>query len=323
MKALVTGAAGFIGSHMAERLNDFGMEVIGIDNFSDYYDPRLKYLNAQVLQRKGIKIIAADLRMDDLKNLIPADLDYVFHFAAQPGLASSSTFAQYLENNITATQRLVTAIKDITSLRLFVNIGTSSIYGSNASLDEKALPQPISTYGITKLTAEQLVLSESRTGIFKACSLRLYSVYGPRERPDKLFTKLIQAGLNGYHFPLYEGSLYHLRSFTYVDDIIDGIMATIGREEDCNQQIFNIGTDNQYSTREGVETVEKILGAKIEFQHLPSREGDQQKTNAVIEKARRLLGYNPTTSLFDGIRKQVEWITSSDVKKAMAHPLEN
>ena len=170
MKVLVTGAAGFIGSHTAEKLKSMGHEVLGVDNFSPYYDKSLKKLNEKALTENGISIVEADLRTSDLNEALPNDVNYIIHFAAQPGISASCTFEEYLTNNIIATKNLIDYALSLTDLKLFVNIGTSSIYGLQATHPENAAPQPISHYGVTKLGAEQLVLSKSREQQMKACS---------------------------------------------------------------------------------------------------------------------------------------------------------
>jgi len=307
MRILVTGAAGFIGSHTSERLSELGHEVVAIDNFSPYYDISLKELNSDELEKRGIEVQRLDLRTNDLSSLITEDLDYIFHFAAQPGIAVTNTFEDYLSNNVLGTQRLLTAIEPLKSKPFFVNISTSSIYGLSATLAEDQEPLPASWYGVTKLAAEQLVLAYSRRNLLQSCSLRLYSVYGPRERPDKLYTRLIDCGLNDKIFPLYDGSLEHLRSFTYVQDIVDGIVSVIGREAVCNSEIFNLGTDEENSTATGIALIEEILDKKIKIKHMAARPGDQSRTKANIDKAQKLLGYNPKTDLKEGLEAQVRW----------------
>ena len=294
MKILVTGAAGFIASHTCERLYEMGHEVLGLDNFSSYYSLELKELNAKALKNKGIEIIKADLRVDNLQECLPSDIQYIIHYAAQPGISATSSFEDYFSNNFLGTKNLVDFALQLKDLRLFVNIGTSSIYGLEATYPEDKAPKPASYYGVTKLAAEQLVLQKSREKQMKSCSLRLYSVIGPRERPEKMYTKLIACGLNDEAFPLYTGSEKHLRSFTYVGDIVDGV-------------VINIGTEDEHTTQEGIEAVEQVLGKKIKIDVVPARAGDQLRTKANIDKARRLLDYNPTTSLLESVRKQVEW----------------
>ncbi|QYA26354.1 NAD-dependent epimerase/dehydratase family protein [Gramella sp. MT6] len=314
MNVLVTGAAGFIGSHFAEKIASLGFKVIGIDNFSEYYSRDLKEKNAGDLESKGIRVIKHDLCDGDFNNLIKEDIHYIFHFAGQPGISAKSTFESYLENNFIATQNLLNFALTQKKLKLFVNLSTSSVYGKFATLAEDEETKPVSDYGVTKLAAEQLVLSRSRSNLLKACSLRLFSVYGPRERPDKLFTKLIDCAINDKNFPLFEGSTSHIRSFTFVGDIIDGILGVIGKEDICDGQIFNIGSENEHTTQEGIDIIEKITGKKIKFDHLPKRPGDQLRTSANIDKARRLLGYDPKTTFYEGLEKQTEWFRKNWVK---------
>lgn len=307
MKILVTGAAGYIGSHTAERLQALGHEVVGLDNFSNYYDVSLKQLNADALKSKGIVIEKMDLRFPEQLQKLQTDFEYVFHFAAQPGISANSSFEDYLSNNVIGTKNLLDFALNNKNLILFVNIATSSIYGIHVAFDETMVPLPVSHYGVTKLAAEQLVLESSRLGQFKACSLRLYSVYGPRERSEKLYTKLIANAFNNVPFPLYKGSENHLRSFTYVQDIVDGIISVIGREDIVNNEIINLGTEKENTTQQGIEIVEQILNKKIDLQIVDARTGDQLRTKAVIDKARNLLGYNPKISLYEGLKAQVQW----------------
>ncbi|MBL7472651.1 NAD-dependent epimerase/dehydratase family protein [Robertkochia sediminum] len=307
MKILVTGAAGFIGSHTAAFFAEEGHQVYGLDNFSTYYDPELKRLNRKAIEASGVEFIEIDL-MGDLDAHMPADFDLIFHFAAQPGISASTSLDEYVRNNIFATQRLLDWTRTYCpNLKLFVNIATSSIYGKEATLAETEVPLPISFYGTTKLAAEQLVMGEQRTGKIKACSLRLYSVYGPRERPEKLYTKLIKCIFDDTEFPLYVGSEKHSRSFTYVGDIVKAMAAVPGREDVLNGEIINIGSDKEYTTGEGIALIEKIIGKKAKLKRTPPRPGDQLRTTALIDKARKLLDYDPDTSFEDGLRKQVEW----------------
>lgn len=307
LKILVTGAAGFIGSHLADKLLSLGHEVIGVDNFSDYYDPALKQLNVVDFVNNGGTIEKIDLRNAQALQILSKDFDYIFHLAAQSGIAAQSTFEDYFSNNVAATKNLLDFSGENKGLKLFVNISTSSVYGFNASFDEDKIPQPVSYYGVSKLTAEQLVLSYSRKNRLKACSLRLFSVYGPRERPEKLYSLLIRSGFNDTAFPLYENSEKHKRSFTYVGDIINGLISVIGKEDRINNEVLNIGSPYETTTREGIDMVEKLLDKKIAIQKIPSREGDQLFTKAIIDKSRRLLQYEPLTGLEEGIKAQINW----------------
>ncbi len=313
MKILVTGSAGFIGSHLAEKLAALGHEVIGIDNFNAYYDTNLKRLNAKYIEATGVHIIEADLTAN-LKNVLPEDFDYVYHFAAQPGISNATTLNEYVTNNVFATQNLLDFILTHNKpLKGFFNIATSSIYGIEATLSETEEPKPVSFYGITKFAAEQLVLALQRKGKLKASSLRLYSVYGPRERPEKLYTKLIKSIFEDTLFPIFKGSLKHSRSFTYVGDIVNGLISCIHNMDKINGEIINIGSDNEYTTADGVALVEKIINKKANLKEVPPRDGDQLRTVAIIDKAKRLLNYYPTTTFEEGIRDQVEWYKNNFV----------
>ncbi|NNF75032.1 MAG: NAD-dependent epimerase/dehydratase family protein [Flavobacteriaceae bacterium] len=307
MTILVTGVAGFIGSHTAERLLDLGHKVIGVDNFSDYYDVNLKRMNAQAVMDKGGEILELDLRSKESYSKLPDEVDFIFHYAAQPGISASSSFEDYLTNNVIGTKNLIDYALELPGLRLFVNIGTSSIYGLEATYPEHVAPKPASFYGVTKLAAEQLVLQKSREKQMLACSLRLYSVIGPRERPEKMYTKLIACGLNDASFPLYDGSEKHLRSFTYVGDIVDGVVSVIGKDDLVDGEVINLGTEAEHTTKEGIEAVEAVLGKPIKMNNIPKRAGDQLRTKANIDKARKLLNYNPQTTLLESVRFQVDW----------------
>lgn len=307
MRILVTGAAGFIASHLCEKLRDLGHEVVGLDNFNDYYSPALKRLNASDLKAKGIEVIEIDLN-DNLQTVFQNPYDYIYHLAAQPGISAETPLSDYVTNNIFATQNLLDAVaKYNPNLKSFINIATSSVYGLVANVDENVPAKPISFYGSTKLAAEQLVLGQQRLGKLKACSIRLYSVYGPRERPEKLYTKLIENLYSDKPFPLFEGSVKHERSFTYVGDIVDGLVAIIGKEDIVNGEIINLGTDEVHTTQEGINLVEEIMHKKLIIDHKPARKGDQEKTSAVINKARRLLGYEPKVTFKKGLEQQVQW----------------
>jgi nucleoside-diphosphate-sugar epimerase len=180
-----------------------------------------------------------------------------------------------------------------------------------ATFPETVPPKPASWYGVTKLAAEQLVLAKSREDKLLGTSVRLFSVYGPRERPDKLYTRLIDCALNDKPFPLFKGSEKHLRSFTYVQDIVDGIVSIIGKETICNGEIFNLGTETESTTAQGIAAVEEILQTKIAIENKPPRAGDQSRTKANINKARKLLGYNPQTTLKEGLIAQTEWFKNN------------
>lgn len=306
MSILVSGAAGFIGSHLSERLIALGHDVRGIDCMTDFYARSLKELNANALRSRGVAFLPLDLAVDDLSEAVQG-VDTVYHCAAQPGLSPTATFQTYVRNNITATYRLIEAIRPLSSFKRFINISTSSVYGFTATGSEESEPKPASYYGVTKLAAEQLVLAYVRNQGLPACSLRLFSVYGPRERPDKLYVKLIHCILEDSPFPLFEGSEHHLRSYTYVDDAIDGLIAVLLDWDTCVGEIFNIGTDTSITTGEGTRIVEEIIGKRVKIVRRPRRAGDQLETRANIEKARSILGYNPATTPREGLEREFEW----------------
>ncbi|TSD02216.1 MAG: nucleoside-diphosphate-sugar epimerase [Parcubacteria group bacterium Athens0714_24] len=306
MKILVTGVAGAIGSHAAERFAELDHEVAGIDCLTDYYSPAIKKINLSDVEKRGVKIFLKDLAIDDISDVV-SNVDLIFHFAAQPGISATTPFENYLKNNIIATQRLLEAARKNFSLKGFIFISTSSIYGLHAIGDEKTEPQPASNYGVTKLAAEQLALSYCRDSKMPVSVLRLFSVYGERERPEKLYHKLIKSILEDKDFPLYEGSKEHKRSYTYVGDIIDACVLVLNNFDKANGEIFNIGNDKVETTGEGIEIIEELLGKKAKFLVLPRRAGDQSETSADITKARKILGYNPKIDLREGLAREVEW----------------
>ncbi len=306
MNILVTGAAGFIGSHLAERLADLGHSVRGLDCLTAYYSVALKELNASQIASRGVEFLRLDLAEDDLSTAV-RDVDFVYHSAAQPGISATTSFQTYVRNNLTATYRLLEAVQAVSSFRGLINISTSSVYGADASGDETTEPKPTSYYGVTKLAAEQLALAYTRDRGLPTCSLRLFSVYGPRERPDKLYSKLIRCIMEDEPFPLYEGSEHHRRSYTYISDAVDGLVAALHTFDTCRGEIFNVGTDVTHTTGEAIETVEDVIGKTAIMERAPRRAGDQLKTHANIEKARRLLDYNPTTTLREGVEEMVKW----------------
>ena len=307
MKILVTGAAGFIGSHVAEFLAKSGHLVHGLDNFSSYYAISLKRQNEKELIEHNVIIFPIDIRNQDELLKLDKDYDYIFHLAAQPGLSATSTFKDYFDNNFIGTKNILDFAVLNEKLKLLINISTSSVYGLDATMKEEFAPQPASDYGVTKLAAEQLALSYSRNNKLQVCSLRLYSVYGPRERPDKLYPKLIESLQNDSDFSLFEGSDLHLRSYTYIDDITKGITSVIGKESIVNGAIFNIGNSEEYTTKEGIEIIEKLTQKKIKIKTFPKRAGDQLRTKAIIEKAQNVLGYSPKINLEEGLSLYIKW----------------
>ena len=201
MKIFITGIGGAIGSHVAEALLSRGDTVVGIDNLDPYYNPRIKQLNIDTIIAKGGEVVIGDINDFDFSTL--PNIDALMHFAAQPGISAGTSFEHYVRNNISATHRLLTYALTISQLKAFIHISTSSIYGESARGSEEVVPKPISPYGVTKLAAEQLALSKWRSDKLPVVALRLFSVFGPRERPEKLYHKLIDAIEAGRDFPLH------------------------------------------------------------------------------------------------------------------------
>lgn len=310
MKVVVTGAAGFIGSHVAEALNREGAQVVGIDSFTEYYDVSLKERNAAELAEQGITIVRADLASDlqrDAIGSVVKDAHVVIHLAAQPGISATTPFNDYLRNNIVATEQLLSACEASAALSLFLNVATSSVYGFHATDGEDVAPRPASWYGATKLGAESLALARHRSTGMPVSSFRLFSVYGPRERPDKIVPILTNALLTDTEFPLFEGSEHHRRSFTFVSDIVDGIVAAVANPTKVTGEIFNIGCDTSITTGEAIALVEEVIGRRARVKRLPRRAGDQLETRATIAKIRERLGYEPKVAPAEGIARYGAW----------------
>lgn len=305
MRILVTGAAGFIGSHLAEALAALGHEVTGLDAFTPFYPLELKEANRARLASLGVEVLPLDLATDALGEAVRG-AEVIYHLAAQPGLSASSSFESYLRDNVVATHRLVEATAPSPALRGFLNISSSSVYGSDATGDEGSAPAPASWYGVTKLAGEQLALAAFRDRHFPAASLRLFSVYGPRERPDKLFPRLLAAARTGAPFPLYEGSEHHVRSYTYVGDIVEGLVRCLEVLDRLPGEILNLGTPEAMTTAEAIRVVEEATGRPVRVVREPRRAGDQSRTRANIGKARRMLAWEPATTLREGVRRMVE-----------------
>ncbi len=288
-----------------------GWEVVGVDAFTDYYSVGLKRATASLLKAEGVDLLEADLV--DSTGLPEADfrerlenVDAVVHLAAQPGISATTLWEDYNRNNVVATHRLLELAKGA-GVKRFVNISSSSVYGLRAMDSEVGEPKPASWYGETKLAAELEVMGAHRLSGFPACSLRLFSVYGERERPDKMFPRLIRAIAHDEEFPLFEGSWEHQRSFTYVGDICEAISAVLSNWDKAEGEIFNVGTDQCFTTGEAIETVQEIMGRKARIKMLPPRPGDQAATHANIEKIRKTLGWEPKTSLGLGLERMVKW----------------
>ncbi len=305
-RSIVTGAAGFIGSHLCEHLIRAGHHVTGIDCFTDYYARVMKEQNIRpLLGTPRFAFLEADVLEADIEACL-VSADYVFHLAGQPGVRGSwgNRFEMYVRNNVLATQRILEAAKQV-RLKKLVYASSSSIYGDAEQLPtpEDVTPRPISPYGVTKLAGEHLSMLYHRSYGVPAICLRYFSVYGPRQRPDMAFHRFIQALQSGDEITIY-GDGNQTRDFTFVGDIVEG--TTCAAFSDVAGQVFNLGGGSRASVRQVIGTLENITGKQARLRHIESQHGDVRHTGADIHRATQLLGYNPRTELAQGLRQQFE-----------------
>ncbi len=300
----VTGCAGFIGSTLCERLLQDGYQVTGIDSFQTNYDQWIKIRNLRLLQQQPrFRLFTESLLTTDLSQLLK-DQDYVFHLAAIPGVRTSwgTDFSIYVENNILATQKLLEAIKQ-SQVKKLVYASSSSVYGGmDGPTNEEKPPEPISPYGVTKLSAEQLCQLYAKNFGVPVISLRYFTVFGPRQRPDMAFHRLILRTLKGEKLPIF-GDGEQSRDFTFVDDIITANL--LAMHSPLKGEVFNIGGISHLTINEVIALIEKHIGKQANRQYLPSQAGDPKHTWADISKAKNLLGYNPQFAVDEGIALQV------------------
>ena len=305
-KVLVTGAAGFIGSHLCEALLADGHEVVGLDAFVPYYPRPIKEDNLKTVRANPLfHFLEADLRTADLKAAV-AGCETIFHLAAMAGLMKSwSEFSLYATCNVEGTQRLLDAARD-TKCPHLIHVSTSSVYGKEAVAAEDAPLEPFSPYGITKLAAENLCRAYEANFGLPITILRYFSVYGPRQRPDMAYNILIRGLMKGEPFTMF-GDGEQTRSNTFVADCVQATMLAAKKRDAALGQVFNIGGGEVVSLNEVIKRLEAMTGKKAVIERKPARPGDQKHTAAHIEKAKRLLGYNPATRVTDGLKAQVEW----------------
>ena len=311
MKALVTGVAGFIGSHLAGALLDRDATVVGVDCFTDYYARPLKERNLDENRRRdGFRFIEAALQDADLPSLLDG-VTHVFHLAAQAGVRKSwgRDFRTYTENNVDATQKLLEACVG-RPLHRFVHASSSSVYGDRAAIPmkEDALPQPVSPYGVTKMAAEQLGYLYHVNHAVPAVAMRYFTVYGPRQRPDMAFNRFIRAALDGKPITLY-GDGEQTRDFTFVADAVAATIAAGDRG--VPGTAYNIGGGARVSMNQVLDIVERIHGRPLTINREGAQKGDMRDTYADTSLARRDLGFAPTVSLEDGIRAEYEWLSQA------------
>jgi UDP-glucuronate 4-epimerase len=297
MRYVVTGAAGFIGSHLGEALGRVGHEVVGIDAFTNYYDPALKERNAAALDVRRL-----DLAEDELDF---SGFDGVFHLAGQPGVRSfGDVFPVYVRQNVLASQRVFEAAAAAGVRVVFAS--SSSVYGEaeRYPTGEEVPPRPLSPYGITKLTCEHLARAHGRSFGLDAVVLRYFNAYGPRQRPDMAFPRILEALAEGRPFALY-GDGEQSRSFTYVGDVVEATM--LAMESAPAGSVFNVGGGEEATLNETIALLEGIAGRRLDVRREPAVPGDQRRTKADTSAIEAALGWSPRTSLADGLRAQWEW----------------
>ncbi len=303
----MTGAAGFIGSHLMERLAADSWDVVGADNLTPYYDVRQKRSNvAAIRSGTGLDVREVDLLTADLGDLLDG-IDVIFHQAGQPGIrASWSEFRSYEEHNILATQRLLEASRS-RGVQRFVFASSSSVYGNAGSYPtrEETLPQPYSPYGVTKLAAEHLCGVYAHNFGIRTVSLRYFTVFGPRQRPDMAMHRLIRAALVGEVFPLF-GTGEQVRDFTFVRDIVEANVLAATSDAPPGT-VANIAGGGATTLLEVISTIERLTNTSIDLDHRAAQAGDVQRTGGSIEVARSILGWKPNVSLEDGLAEQVAW----------------
>jgi UDP-glucose 4-epimerase len=310
MRALVTGGAGFIGSHLAESLRGDGHEVRVADAITPYYDESLKRANLEAVVASGAELVEADLRTADLDPLLDG-IEVVFHLAGQPGVRASwgDGFQEYVEHNVLVTQRLLEASAP-RGLSRFVFASSSSVYGDaeRHPTGEDARLQPVSPYGVTKAAAEHLVMAYHRAAGLPAVALRYFTVYGPRQRPDMAFNRFMHAALSGRPIEIY-GDGEQSRDVTYVGDVVAATVAA-GQAEAAVGRSLNVGGGSVVTINDCLRRLRGIAGGEIEVIHLDRQAGDARHTSADLTAARDALGYRPATSLDDGLRAEWEWVAS-------------
>jgi UDP-glucose 4-epimerase len=309
MRALVTGCAGFIGSHLTEALLADGVGVVGVDCFNDNYARREKLQNLETARQwDDFDFVPVDLSRGELRDLVE-ECDVVYHLAAEPGVRSSwgLRFDQYLRNNVLATQLLLEAVRDLPGKR-FVYASSSSIYGEAEALPtpEATTPRPHSPYGMTKLAGEHLcTLYHGNHGV-DTVMLRYFSVYGPRQRPDMAFNIFCRAAGSGEPITVF-GDGRQTRDFTYVADVVAATRAAAAMP-DPGGRVFNIGGGTRTALIEAIELIGGFAGRPLDVRHLPMQDGDVRDTGADTTLAEQLLGYAPSTEFEEGLRAEFDWV---------------
>jgi UDP-glucuronate 4-epimerase len=312
-RALVTGCAGFIGSHLTESLLRDGIAVVGVDCFNANYGRKQKLENLRhAYDWEAFDFIPLDLSTGDLEEIVD-EVDVVFHLAAEPGVRSSwgPRFRRYITNNILATQQLLSALKETSQARI-VYASSSSIYGQAESLPtcEDAVPAPVSPYGLTKLTGEHLCNVYQANHGLEVASLRYFTVFGPRQRPDMAFNIFCRAALADEEVTVY-GDGHQTRDFTYVADVVAATRAAATAAIDSGGA-YNVGGGLRCSLRDVFAAIEQLSGSRLKLQYTKTQAGDVRDTGAETAKAREHLGFSPTTSLGAGIAAEFDWLRKGE-----------
>ena len=316
MKALVTGCAGFIGSHLSESLLEDGHEVLGVDCFNENYGRAQKLCNLERSREwEAFEFVPIDLARGEANSIL-AECDVVFHLAAEPGVRASwgDRYDAYVRNNILATQRLLEAAR-MEPGRRFVYASSSSVDGDAARLPtpEDVTPSPRSPYGATKLHGEHLVEAYTANFGVDVVSLRYFSVYGPRQRPDMAFTIFCRRLLAGQPLHLYGGT--QTRDFTYVADVVAATRAAAGTPTPPGR-VYNVGGGERTSLNRALEVLAGLAGRPLDVRRGGRESGDVLHTAADITRAREALGFEPATSLADGLRAELEWAAERATRRA-------
>jgi len=308
MALLITGVAGFVGSHLAERLLEEGFDLIGVDSFLDYYPKEIKENNLRrVIENPKFKFIEGNLLGLNLKEIFE-QVEAVFHQAAIPGVRASwgKDFSQYVENNIQATQVLLEACKDV-KIKKFIYASSSSVYGDSDELPikETSPTQPVSPYGVSKLAGEHLTSLYFKGYGIPTVSLRYFTVYGPRQRPDMGFHKFISAVLLGREIDIY-GTGEQTRDFTFIGDAVEAnLQAFFGGKEG---EVYNVGGGSRIKLIETIRIIEEISGKRADLKYRDPQRGDAKHTYADVSKAKRDFGYSPEVNIYEGLKRHYEWL---------------
>jgi UDP-glucuronate 4-epimerase len=318
MKVLVTGAAGFIGGHLAERLAQRGDDVVGLDNFNDYYDPaRKRATAARLAQHPNFRMVEADIRdRQTMLDLFAAEqFDAVGHLAAMAGVRNAVENPDlYVQVDLNGTQNLMDAARAAGGVGSFVIASTSSVYGNTEQIpfvESDPCDRPLQPYAAAKRASE--ILAYSYYHLFKQnyTILRFFTVYGPNGRPDMMAYLLADSIYQGKEIPLYDGGEMY-RDWTYVGDIVSGIVAAIDRP--LGYEIINLGRGEPVLLKEFVGTMEELSGKKANLVNTPRLSADFVRNEADISKARRLLGYDPQVSVAEGVRRFWEWYRDNEIR---------